>query len=81
LNLVQQRNCRICGEAVSTVDSSYCRQHDTVRNDLKVAFQSWKRAYGTITVENFLMRIIALPHTGDSARQVADFLLHHVEFW
>jgi len=58
-----------------------CANHSQVYRKIKDAYPFWSAAYGNLTTEGFLKRLIALPETGDRAREMAQFLARNPERW
>jgi len=58
-----------------------CASHAEVYRGVKDAYSFWSSAYGNLTTGNFLKRLIALPETGERAREMAKFLALNPERW
>jgi len=58
-----------------------CANHSEVCRRVKEAYSIWFNAYSNLTFEVFLKRLIALPETGDRAREMAQFLIRNTERW
>jgi hypothetical protein len=63
------------------VITALCANHSQVYHKIKDAYPFWSAAYGNLTTEGFLKRLIALPETGDRAREMAQFLVRNPERW
>ena len=60
---------------------SFCGNHSKAYGKVKDAYSLWCAAYGSLTTEAFLKRLLALPETGDLAREIAQFLSRNPERW
>jgi len=58
-----------------------CANHAEVCRRVKYAYSLWFAAYGNLTAESFLKRLIALPETGERAREMAKLLARNPERW
>ena len=58
-----------------------CANHLEVYRKVKDAYSLWSAAYGSLTTEDFLKRLVALPETGVHAREIAEFLIRNPERW
>ncbi len=58
-----------------------CANHSEVYHKVKDAYSIWSAAYGSLTIEDFLKRLLALHETGDRAREMAQFLIRNPERW
>ncbi len=63
------------------VTTGLCANHSEVYRRVKEAYSIWFTAYGRLTLEVYLKRLIALPETGDRAREMAQFLIRNPERW
>jgi hypothetical protein len=63
-------NCGICGRETS--DDELCRYHHEASNNLRAAYEGWKKATG-INWEDYLDRISQIEETG---RWVIDVIEH-----
>jgi len=64
-----EKTCTICDRP--RLEKSYCTFHRTAYENLKRGFKKWKYAYGSITYEDYLLRILAIKETGKWVRDVA----------
>jgi hypothetical protein len=58
-----------------------CANHWEVYVMVKDAYSRWFDAYGNLTTEDFLRRLIVLPETGERAKEMAQFLARNPERW
>ena len=58
-----------------------CANHLEDYRNVKEAYSLWFAAYGKLTTQAFLKRLVARPETGDRAREMAQFLIHNPERW
>jgi hypothetical protein len=65
------------------VDAStgLCANHLQAYRTVKDAYSLWFAAYRNLTTEEFLKRLVALPETGERAREIAQFLFRNPERW
>jgi hypothetical protein len=61
--------------------TNFCNNHLEAYAKVRDAYALWYAAYGSLTTESFLKRLLALPETGDHAKEVAQFLSRHPERW
>ncbi len=67
-------HCPLC-ERVKISNGEYCLFHEAALSTVKQRYLEWKDAFGNISWERYLERIIGLKETGDSAREIAKLLL------
>jgi len=60
---------------------SFCGNHSEAYRKVNDAYSLWCAAYGSLTTDAFLKRLLALPETGDRAREMAQFLSRNPERW
>jgi hypothetical protein len=73
--------CAVCGMKIVDATASFCSNHLEAYAKVRDAYSLWYTAYGSLTTEAFLKRLLALPETGDRAKEVAQFLSRHPERW
>jgi hypothetical protein len=73
--------CAVCGMKIIEANADLCLNHSEAYRKVKDAFSLWFTAYGNLTTEDFLKRLVALRETGDRAREMAQFLIHNPERW
>jgi hypothetical protein len=73
--------CAVCGMKVVDAVTGLCASHSGVYGRVKDVYSLWFDAYGKITREDFLKRLIALPETGERAKEMAKFLIRNFERW
>ncbi len=61
--------------------TSFCGNHSKAYRKVNDAYSLWCAAYGCFTFDAFLKRLLALPETGDRAREMARFLSRNPERW
>ena len=49
----------------------YCIYHERAYSQVKYAYEKWQNAFGNMTWERYLERILELKETGEWAKQVA----------
>ncbi len=59
--------CLICSRATS---GKYCEYHCKSFDKLVSGYESWKRALGEISWENYLRKLLELQETGSSIRDI-----------
>ena len=73
--------CAVCGMKIVETPAGLCANHSKVYDKVKDAYPLWSAAYGSLTMEDFLKRLVALPETGDRVREMAQFLIRNPEKW
>jgi hypothetical protein len=73
--------CAVCGMKIVDAITSFCGNHSEAYRKINDAYSFWYAAYGRLTTDAFLKRILALPETGDRAREMAQFLSRNPEWW
>ncbi len=73
--------CAVCGMKIVDANIDVCVKHTEAYRKIKDAYALWFDAYGNLTTEEFLKRLVSLPETGDRARDLARFLIHNPERW
>ena len=58
-----------------------CAIHAEAYRKVKDAYVLWFAAYSNLATGDFLKRLIALPETGERAREMAQFLVRNPERW
>jgi hypothetical protein len=67
----EEMKCVVCQrEAVSDL----CVYHAEARENLRLAYPMWEKAYGGIEWKAFLDNVKRSPQTGQWAREIAEFL-------
>lgn len=66
------QNCKICGKKSI---SEFCSYHELAYQNLQKKFEDWKKAIGDISWEEYLKRIIDLPHAGEWVKELAKYFL------
>jgi hypothetical protein len=74
-------HCAVCGLKIADEDLGLCNRHSEAYSRIKDAYSHWVLAYGNLSIEDFLNRLIALSETGDLARTVAQFLIASSMRW
>jgi hypothetical protein len=65
--------CSICER--EKVSEEYCKYHDMAHQNVQYSYQEWEDAYGKLSLEDYLQKIIDNPATGIWAKEVAEDLL------
>ena len=78
--LTKLRECLVCA-AQSESEDEYCVQHQAVLQNMHDSFLIWSKAYGSLSVEEFLFTLLELRETGGSVKDVATFLTLNPERW
>ena len=73
--------CAVCGMKIVDATASFCGNHSDAYRRISDAYSVWFAAYGSLTTDAFLKRLLALPETGDRAREMAQFLSRNPERW
>lgn len=62
--------CRICER--DAIETGLCTNHKLADERLRVSFEGWSRAYGSISWAHYLKRIAKLPEVGMWVKDVAE---------
>ena len=73
--------CAVCGMKIVDTTTGFCGNHSEAYRSVIDAYSLWYTAYGNLTTEAFLKRLLALPETGDRAREMVQFLSRNPERW
>ena len=73
--------CAVCGMKIVDDSTCFCGNHSEAYQRVIDAYSLWLAAYGSLTTEVFLKRLLILPETGDRAREIAQFLSRNPERW
>jgi hypothetical protein len=69
--------CAVCERRVEP-NESYCHYHKVSNDNLLKTYQFWKKAYGSLSWEEYLARIVSIPETGMWVKDVAEFELRSI---
>jgi len=78
--LTKLRECLVCAVQTDSEDE-YCVQHQAALQNMHDSFLIWSKAYGKLSVEEFLPKLLKLRETGGSVKDVATFLRSNSERW
>ena len=78
--LTKLRECLVCGVQTESEDE-YCAQHQAALQNMHDSFLNWSKAYGSLSVEEFLSKLLKLRETGGRVKDVATFLTSNPERW
>ena len=70
----------VCAVQTESEDE-YCVQHQAALQNMHHSFLIWSKAYGSLSVEKFLSKLLKLRETGGSVKDVATFLRSNSERW
>ncbi len=73
--------CAVCGMKIVDAITSFCGNHSEAYRKVNDAYSLWYAAYGSLTTDAFLKRLLSLLETGDRAREMAQFLSRNPERW
>ncbi len=73
--------CAVCGMKIVDATGNFCGNHSERYRRVKNAYSLWSAAYGSLTTEAFLKRLLELAETGDRAREIAQFLARNPGRW
>lgn len=74
-------SCAVCGLKIVDAANSLCATHLESYRNLNDSYSRWFMAYGEITRENFLRRLITRPETGSRVKETAEFLIKSPDRW
>ena len=64
-----QKNCCVCSRKVLTT-KKYCFYHNQALDDIKKHYAKWVYAYGVISWNDFLNRLLYMDETGSWIKEV-----------
>ncbi len=73
--------CIVCGRTNDDGYGPYCTLHTRAYRNIREAYMEWCKAYGSLTLQQFLTRLSKLPDTGERVKELADFLARNSERW
>ena len=73
--------CAICGMKIVDANICLCAHHSEAYRKVKDTYPLWVDAYGNLTTQDFLKRLVVLPETGERAKEIAQFLFRNPERW
>ena len=66
--------CPICKKNKENPQSKYCKNHNKAKKVLKQGYESWLKAYGSISWEEFLKRLLDLGNlVGDYVKEISEY--------
>ncbi|MDD1776589.1 MAG: hypothetical protein LUQ65_00345 [Candidatus Helarchaeota archaeon] len=65
-------NCIICNKEIPSGD--YCKYHQEAYQNLKENYNEWLEAFGELTFDEYLQKLLANPDTGLWVKEVAENL-------
>jgi len=66
--------CPICKKNRENSQEKYCKNHNKAKKLLKPGYESWLKAYGTISWDEFLKQVVALEGlVGDFIKEVVEY--------
>lgn len=75
LDQLELQKCALC-DRLSDKNGVYCFLHGESLSQIREKFMRWQEAFGEMSWERYLERIIELKETGDQAKEVARHLLN-----
>ena len=60
-------------------EGEHCVLHQAALQNMHDSFLSWSKAYGNLSIEEFLSKLVKLRETGSSVKDVATFLTSNPE--
>jgi hypothetical protein len=64
-----QASCLICSR---TTSGNYCEYHSRSFHKLVSGYESWKRALGEMSWEDYLRKLLELQETGSSIKDIIE---------
>ena len=52
--------CPICKKSKENSKDSYCKNHNSAKKQLKKGYESWLKAYGSLSWDEFLKQLLKL---------------------
>lgn len=66
----KNRKCFACYREVVTKGKKFCIYHSQAYDSLKKQYDAWVTAYGVISWDNYLKKLLALDQTGSWVKDV-----------
>ncbi|HZD12451.1 MAG TPA: hypothetical protein VE177_02905 [Candidatus Binatus sp.] len=73
-------HCEVCLLEVER-GSSYCPIHARAAKNLRQGFNLWGRAYGRITLPEYLRKLSNLAETGSRVKELIEYYVKNPEKW
>jgi len=69
--------CPICRTKKKDVSEKYCNNHNTAKVKLQSGYESWLKAYGVLSWDDFLQRLLNLTDiVGALIKEVVEYELY-----
>lgn len=66
------KKCPICKKEIENLQDQYCKNHVRAKKELRKGYESWLKAYGTLSWDDYLNKILKLEGlVGDFVREIA----------
>ncbi len=66
--------CPICKKKKENSKEAYCKNHNSAKKVLKQGYESWLRAYGSISYDEFLKKLLKLEGiVGDFIKEIVEY--------
>jgi deoxycytidylate deaminase len=62
--------CPVCARDVIAVGKKYCLYHSQAYDSLRKQYKAWVNAYGGISMEAYMKKLLDLDQTGDWVKDV-----------
>ena len=69
--------CPICKTKKKATSEKYCNNHNLAKIELQSAYESWLKAYGVLSWDDFLQRLLNLADiVGTLIKDVAEYEMY-----
>ncbi len=69
--------CPICRTKKQAASEKYCSNHKTAKNKLQRGYESWLKAYGVLSWDDFLQKLLNLTDiVGTLIKDVAEYEMY-----
>jgi len=66
--------CPICKKTKENTVDKYCKNHNIAKNMLKKGYESWLRAYGSISWDDYLRNLLELEGlVGEFIKEIVEY--------
>lgn len=66
--------CPICKKNKENSQEKYCKNHNAAKKLLKPGYESWLKAYGSVSWDEFLKRLLDLEGlVGDFIKEIVEY--------
>ncbi len=75
-----RNGCVVCGSELAS-DRAFCRSHGRAERNLRSGYDAWNRAYESISLENYLVRLAKVSETGAEVKEIIRYFQANPDKW